>query len=328
MDRHISGSTYFRTPLGYNWQSQGVNENVSFTPKTIKRETNPSVVSWSNLSGGAFPALNTKLFPEPVESIAILPSYMRMQYQNTLAVFTRNTISRIILSDDLSSMATAVQNEIEEYPSGGLFAKDSLTLGGGAVFWLSESGVIRWDRDGMANISYGVMDIPISDNYIGLWVGSRRQYILHNKATGISYVFHDGINKWTIFTGLEINSYCPINFGDDKQNKILLVTDDFFMEYPSEEVDENCQHRIHSKKFYLGNNRVIRYRARFDSLDEVSMSIRNDILSEDSMLYVNESPERYKWVMLPTTAWGESLQILLDNPRAIRSVEIDLKEGV
>ena len=329
IDATEKGATFFRAPIGKSDSGDFANENISFENKSVVQEPGANTVVWSNISGSSFPSLNSKIFAEPVTGIVIAPSYMRMQYQNTLVVFTRNTLSRIILADDLASMAASITNEIEEYSSGGLYAPGSLCTGGGALFWLSENGVLRWDRDGLSNISFGVMDIPVHKNYASVWIDARSQYLLHDKTSGISYVFHDQIQKWTVFTGLGIDKTASVNFGEEVENKAIFISNDGdIVEYPSTSPDENANYRIKSKVFYLGNRRIVRYRLRVGSVDSTSALVSNDLFGAEPAAYTAANPERFKWIMLPITAWGESVQFLVDNSTGLRSIEIDLKEGV
>ena len=195
------------------------------------------------------------------------------QYQNTIVVFTRNTVNRIVLSDDLNSMGASMTNEIEEFSSGGLFAKDSLATGGGSIFWLSENGVMRWSPDGLMNISYGIINIPIHQDYIGVWIGVRGQYLLHDRKSRKSYVFHDLMKVWTLFTGLLIDKYAKIDFGESTNNTILILQPgNGLIEYPSLEEDDvnlNCDFKIHTRRFELDNHRLVRYRMKYAGADSV-----------------------------------------------------------
>lgn len=331
-DSYWRGITYFRAPLGATLLDTFANENITSEIKTITTETNKKMLVWSDITGNSFPTLNSKLFREEIRAIDIVPSYMRMQYQNTLIVLTRNTVSRVILSDDLQSLATAINNEIEEFSSGGLFAPQSYTSGGGHLFWLSESGVIMYGADGMVSISFGIINIPIHENYIGMWIDRYSQYILHDKTNSISYVYHVNHKAWTIFTGLDISLVARIPFGEDILNKILIVTSTgAIREYPGTTIDTTCTHKITTKRFMIGNQRVSRYRLIHDittGTRSITAKTYNHFLSATELSIATANPPRYEWIMLPINFWGEYLQFYIDNLDAITSIDIDIKEGV
>ncbi len=113
------------------------------------------------------------------------------------------------------------------------------------------------------------------------------------------------------------------------ENKAIFISNDGdIVEYPSTSPDENANYRIKSKVFYLGNRRIVRYRLRVGSVDSTSALVSNDLFGAEPAAYTAANPERFKWIMLPITAWGESVQFLVDNSTGLRSIEIDLKEGV
>ena len=72
-----------------------------------------------------------------------------------------------------------------------------------------------------------------------MWIDARSQYLLHDKTSGISYVFHDQIQKWTVFTGLGIDKTASVNFGEEVENKAIFISNDGdIVEYPSTSPDE------------------------------------------------------------------------------------------
>jgi len=325
-----SGDTFFRSPVGRAVADEFDNQSISFELKEVKTEDRKNVVVWSDITGLSFPALNSKTYREPVTGIMIVPSYMRMEYQNTLSVYTRNTVNRIVLSDDLSTMAGALTNDIEEFSSGGLFAPGSLASGGGSVYWFSEAGVIKRNSESMQNLSYGVINIPIKKNYIGIWVTPKGQYILHDNETKISYVYHETFGVWTKFSGLNITHFAYLNLGEDSGNKILVYGDNgYFGEFPGTLIDGEQEYIIKTKRYPVDNRRAIRYRIRYDTINgDCTVQTENDFISGAPIVYTKSMPSKNRWHVLPTNMWGEYLQFVVDRVVGLRTIEVDIKEGV
>lgn len=326
---------FYRTPIGSDTSlplNEWANTNIAMELKEIETETNRNHVHWSDTTGQYFNALDFKKFREPVSALLTAPSFLRMQYQNTLIIFTRNTISRLVLTDDLSRMAQAMDNVIEEYKSGGLFARDSIVTAANAMYWFSERGVMRWSPDGLAHLSWGIINIPIHQNYIGVYIAENGQYLLYDKSSGVSYVYHELNKAWTTFSGLHFVGYAYLNQGDSADNKVLMLEDTgAFVQYPGDAVDETVTHTIKTKQFFIDNAKPIRYRCMWDrdtAPDVIIAETYNHRLSKEPIRTRAQSPRRYEWLYLPNGFWGEYIQFEFSGIDRLTKLDIDLKEGV
>ena len=309
------------------------NENIATELKEIEieSESRKNEVQWSALGLETFPTLNFKKFKEDVLAVTDAPSFLKQQYQNTLIVFTRNTVSRIVLSDDLSRMAQIDNNVIEEFKSAGLYSPESLTSSGNAFYWLSEVGVIRWSPDGLVNLSRGKKDIPLGMNYIGVWIPNSAQYLLHNRDTGITYVYHEINDAWTTFTGMSIDKVSHLNLGSDTENRILIYDGENLVEYPAVQIETNVDHKLTTKQFVLDNHKPYRYRymsERGSIADSITASTFNHFLDDEPIVAETISPMRYEWVYLPNGFWGEYIQLSFDNISLLTRIDLDIREGV
>jgi len=331
-----AGITYFQYGIGADGETPTdlwTNTNISYEPKTIKTENNQNQVSWSDIGGQTFSTLAFKKFKEPVQAIIVAPSFMRMQYQNTIIVFTRNTINRIVLSDDIKSLAADAGNVVEEYKSNGLFAKHSLVSGGGSLYWLSETGVMQWNQDTFGNLSYGIIDIPIHQNYIAVWISANSQYLLHDKTSGLSYVYHANTKAWTMFSGMGFDMFGSLDLGSSETNKLLLGKEGerftTFSEYPGTDNATNVDFKITTKQFFIGNLRPLRFRGIWDKMS-VPTSVKaltyNHRLSSEVIEKETLSPIRYEWIYISNGFWGEYVQISLDNVEGLTTLDVDIKE--
>jgi len=311
--------------------SSWTNENIVTELKEIESESRKNEVQWSALGLETFPPLNFKKFKEDVLAVTDAPSFLKQQYQNTLIVFTRNTVSRIVLSDDLSKMAQIDNNVIEEFKSAGLYSPDSLISSGNAFYWLSEVGVIRWSPDGLVNLSRGKKNIPLGMDYIGAWVANSAQYLLHNRDTGITYVYHEINDAWTTFTGMSIDKVSYLNLGSDTENRILMYDGENLIEYPATQIDVSVAHKITTKQIVLDNRKPYRYRymsERGSIADSITASTFNHYLDDEPIVAEAVSPMRYEWVYLPNGFWGEYIQLSFDNISLLTRIDLDIREGV
>jgi hypothetical protein len=279
---------------------------------------------WSKLNGSAFPKLFSKKFKEPILRIKSVPSFLKQQYENTVGIWTRNTVSRMVMKEDNGLWYASANNVIEEYKSFGLYAPDSLVQCGNELLWFSELGVIRWNDNGLQKISKGKIDIPINNNYLGVYVPMRDQYILHNRATDESYVYHLDNGKWTTFTGLDIECDFVLDGGTDEgASNIFIGTSGSATKYPSE-TDETVDTYIITKQYPINNSRIIRARADAETVGSALVTSRN--LYNVSQTSVIGDMTRGEWMGIANGVWGEYCQLRLDNFDDIRNIDIDIQK--
>jgi len=312
-----------------------VNEAVTIAELTeadLSPSNEKNRVQWSDITGYYFNDLDFLSVNEPVRAVIAAPSFLKQQYQNTVVVFTRNTITRLVLNDDLTKLAQRADNVIQEYSSGGLFAVESLVQAYNSLFWLSENGVMQWSPEGLKNLSYGVIDIPLSRKCVGVYCSANSQYWLHNPDTGDTYVYHFLTQAWTRFTGIDLAQARYLNLGEDTSNSILFLDESGqFYTYANTSTAKNVDFLIETKQYRLDNIKPFRYRCKWDR-DTTPTSITamtyNGLFPTPEIESQENSPQRFRWILLPNGFWGEYIQFSLDNVEGLRSIEIDLKEGV
>ena len=152
------------------------NDSQDLSQRSFRKN---NMVKWSNLYGYGFPDLNYALLDEKVTAIIKAPSFLKFKYENTLIIFTRNTISRFILTGTPGDWAGNVDNVITEYSQYGLYAPKSLVMAGNSLIWLSEAGIIKWDSEGFSNISEGKISVELNEEAIGFFNELDSQYILN-----------------------------------------------------------------------------------------------------------------------------------------------------
>ena len=319
-------SAMLNIPNNVTFARNMLNTAVTLESKDFKKGSTPSNVMWSDLNGTVFSELDFKKMQEPVLRIVQAPSFLKQQYQNTVVVFTRNTITRLVLNSD---MTASNSDQVGEYVAGGLYAIDSLVFGGNTLYWLSEDGVISWSPEGIGNISKEVISIPVHTNYVGAWIHKNNQYLLHDKGSGISYVYHVFNGKWTTFTGISFVKTANLNLGSEASSKILLLqSNGQISEYPGNE-PTSANKRIVTKEYYTGNKKALRFRCYWDrnaASPSIKVSAYNHFLSANMIEKTYESPARYEWIYLPNGLWGETLQFSIDNSIALSKIDIDIRE--
>lgn len=303
--------------------------DITAEAKKFSLDERLNIVQWSGVGKDNIPVLNFKRFKENVLAITDAPSFLKQQYQNTIIVFTRNSVNRIPLTDDLAAMAGSV-NVIEELKSAGLYAPDSLVSSGNSFYWLSEIGVIKWSPDGLQNLSRGKKNIPLGMNYIGVWVANNSQYLLHNRDTDITYVYHEMNDAWTEFTGLYIKDRAYLNLGADLDNKVLIYDGENFVEYPSNSESGQVTYKIATKKFLLDNLKPHRYRVKYKNgtscdIDAVTF---NHYQGGDEILAERNNAPRFEWILLPNGFWGEYIQFVFNNVTDLTQIDLDIREGI
>jgi hypothetical protein len=298
------------------------NINIAFEPTKDITNAISNEYRWSKIGSMVFPALYGKKTGEEILTMLPAPSFLKQQYENTIIIFTRNTISRMILSPNQDIWHTDSQNLIMEYSSFGLFAKKSLAKCGDNLFWLSESGVMRWSPSGLVNISKGKIIVPISQGLIGFYIPSNMQYALHDNSTQITYVFNLINDKWTTFHGLDVvNSAILDNETDANNDNLLIDSNNLINTYPSKNTIEYAY--LKTKKYRIGNSKIIRMRIDAELIGETIVYTQNMYNLGQSTSASGLS--RMHWHYLPNGVWGEFFQLRLDNADNLRSIEIDVQ---
>lgn len=335
------GIPYYRSQVGAKpWLAAEDWDNgaVTIEHKVLDNDLGShSSLRWSDSNGNVFPALNYANFREPILAVAPVPSFLKTEYQNTIVVMTRNTISRIILSDDLSQMGARADNLVEQFTQGGLYAPDSLCVTPYGLVWLSESGVMLWSDSGMQNISSGILDLDYigrPNDFVGAFYSVNSQYILCDTASSdqTCYVYHFGRSAWTRFTGMKFLCSSALDLGSDTHNTLLLGSTAGIYEYPRADSSEAVTGSLVSKKYRLDNIKPVRFRMLWDVAndpDSIYLSTyNNEFGATVTEEYDPLTGMRFKWLMIPIGLWGEYLQFTINNIRKLTRIEVDLKEGI
>jgi|GEM_PF-2803441 len=328
----LLGITYFKDWIGCNhWQDTRFwGDNINISQEYHKLE-NPNaentVLRWSNIEGNTFPVLNYYPFDEKIEAIIPQPAYLPMQYINTIIVFTRNSINRIVLSNELNQMAEMPANIIKEYSNLGLYAPNSLVETPQGLIWLSEGGVMLWNRDGINNISKNKINFNIYDKdaIIACYYPLLNQYILFvGERERIAYVYHLDYDCWTKFTNFEIKCTANLNYGTEDINSMLIVRDDGIWEY-NPAMDKVRTNYLRTKRYRLDYIKPVRFRLLCTQYPEQTKVMTRNI-ELDGYLSNEVEVDKYKWVLIPNGIWGEYLQFYFKNIDQLIRLEIDLKE--
>jgi len=157
------------------------NNNISFgDTKEVEETRDDHLLKWTRANEMASPDLYFKHVGEPIERVIPAPSFLRMEYQNTMLVFTKNSVYRFILSGDPSTWSAATSQLIDEKRGYGLYAPKSLVRLDDKLFWLSEAGVIMWDSQGLQNISEDSANIGLSEDAVGWYNPDNDEYLISN----------------------------------------------------------------------------------------------------------------------------------------------------
>ena len=171
----------YGVPTSYTITGFVVQTNITKEPlvkNTWKGYEN--LIQFSKQGGVQFPSTYLLKAPAPVLEIAPSPSFLPMQYQNTLIIWMRNGVSRFVAnSDDPAQWINGLSPIILEQRNKGLLALRSLIRTGSAFFWLSEAGVVMWDANGIRAISKDIIDVPLIADMLGLYLPLRDQFLLN-----------------------------------------------------------------------------------------------------------------------------------------------------
>lgn len=337
------GIPYYRSPVGAriwdakaDWDNNGTVE-IKWSPVLTTAGT-PTDLRWSDISGGAFPSLNSHNVKEPILAIVDVPSFLQQEYQNTIVVFTRNTVSRLVLSDDLTQMASREDNLIKEFSYGGLYAPNSLVNTPFGLVWLSEAGLLLWSPEGVQPLTSGVLDLQHKgrpNDFYGAFYGMNNQYLLHDSGRDRTYAYHFEQKAWTRFDDMGFDNAVCLNLGSDYHNDLLLSDGEHVYRYPSLTAKASNTQLV-TKKYTMDNVKPVRMRLMWDGTppDSITATTANAFFAagiiqtwEDADWQENEIP-RFKWIFFPLGFWGEYVQFTLNNIEALTRLELDLKEGV
>uniref|UniRef100_A0A6H1ZGP6 Uncharacterized protein n=1 Tax=viral metagenome TaxID=1070528 RepID=A0A6H1ZGP6_9ZZZZ len=166
------------------------NNNITFEDsKLIELKEYKNMIVWSDINGVNFPDLYFKRVTEPINAIISAPSFLKYQYENTNIIFTRNTISRFILSGTPDGWRAQTESLVGEYKQVALLANKTLVKWKDTLFWLSESGAIMWSPDGLKLISKNRIEIEVDEDAIAFFSPIRNQYIVSDGGLSKTYSY-------------------------------------------------------------------------------------------------------------------------------------------
>ena len=272
MENMVYNMPAFDEMIGYKYSETGDaahNNNIIFDEtKEITLKARRNMVKWTDVNYSSFPDLFFKQVKEPILKVMAAPSFLQFEYQNTFILFTRNSINRFILEGSADGWSGSAASLIEEKKQYGLLAVKSLTRAGDALFWLSEVGVVMWNKEGLVLISKNVVDVPIKDTCIGFYNSINNQYILHdnNSSPTVSYVYHIERNAWVKFTGLDIVKAGVVSGGDDLDNvNLILDSTGAINTYPSTGVTTETT-EIKTKDIFFEKGVLQRMKVDYETL--------------------------------------------------------------
>ena len=274
----IENAPRLATPVGFDYDRSIDNNNITIKD-TIQRteKSYDNMIMWSEVNKDALPDLNYKLMKEPVIKILSAPSFLKFEYSNTFLIFTRNTISRFVLKGTATGWSGSSESLIEEQIQYGLYAPDSLTKVGGEILWLSEEGVIRWNTEGLQNISGNVISIPLVDTMRGFYCSVNNQYMLHDNVDNMTYVYDLVYRRWTTFKGFDVLSSSLLTGGENIENiNIFLTSNSKINQYPTSTKTSDSAH-IKTKDMMMESASINRVKLDYngDTAADLTYTIRN-----------------------------------------------------
>ena len=174
-----------------------LNNNITFDPtEEIEFKQNKNLVKWTDIYHQNFPDLYYKKTREPVLASIPSPSFLKLEYANSVIIWTRNFIERFVFKDSPDGWKAKADSLIEEYKQNGLLAPESLKRAGETLLWLSEAGLMMWNSLRMKNISKYRINIGAHEMAIGMFCPIRNQYLLYTAvkepSVSLHYRFPDG----------------------------------------------------------------------------------------------------------------------------------------
>ena len=314
------------------------NNNITFT-KTEVTDSKPrkNMVRWSDVNRNAFPDLFFKSVREPIIKVVPAPSFLQYQYQNTFLIFTRNSINRFVLEGNASGWQGSASSLIEEKTQYGLFAPDTLVRIGEALFWLSEVGVVMWDKDGLRLISKNIVDIDLGKTYFAFENSIMNQYILSQKHPDIEqFVYHVDRNLWTKFNNMGngtfnkgITTAVSLTGGSQLDNINLIYghsDDEHIYNYPGTGYTSEDS-TIKTKEMFFEKGILRRVKAGYTGDDKSFTSIltKDDTNYSETTKEHTVALEENKWRGIPLGYnRGKSVVFKIDNADTIKSIMYDL----
>jgi hypothetical protein len=323
--------------IGEGWLDGTYNNNIDFDDtKEIKYKSNRNMVKWTDVNGKAFPDLYFKKVREPIIKIMPAPSFLQFEYQNTFIIFTRNSINRFVLQGSASGWSGSSSSLIEEKKQYGLLAEKSLVRAGDALFWLSEVGVVKWDRDGLGLITKNIIDVPIKSSLIGYFVPLNNQYILHDTTDpsiggkGTSYVYHIDRNVWTKFIGLDVQQSITLTGGTELENINLYLKENTTLidSYPTSTFT-TTDSNIKTKSMFFEKGTLKRIKADYTGDSKEFESIIENLVGAEKTHTVSADSNEWRGVPLGSNR-GKSVTFQINNADTISSImyELDIESEV
>ena len=163
--------------IGYSYSATTHNNLITFEAiEKVGWQAYNDMIKWGS---GNFPDLYFKRVGEPILRITSIPSSLQERYNDTILIFTRNSVFRFVLQGTPDGWAAITDSMIEEFKNLGLYAPNSLASGGNKRFWLSESGIVKFDEKGLTIISKNrVSTSHLTRNAVGFYNEIRQQYIV------------------------------------------------------------------------------------------------------------------------------------------------------
>jgi len=317
----------YENAIGYDWDVT-YNNNIDFDEtKEIKYKSNRNMVKWTNVNGKSFPDLYFKKVREPVIKIMPAPSFLQFEYQNTFIIFTRNSINRFVLQGSASGWGGSSSSLIEEKQQYGLLAEKSLVRAGDALFWLSEVGVVKWDREGLGLITKNIIDVPIKSSLIGYYMPLNNQYVLHDTLNqGTSYVYHIERNAWTKFSGLDVKQAITLTGGSQLENINLFLNENSpaIDSYPTDTYTPDDSN-IKTKSMFFEKGTLKRIKVDYSGDDDNKniQSIVGNMVGTEIIHEVEAESNEWRGVPLGKNR-GRSVEFIVNNADTISSIMYDL----
>jgi len=317
----------YENAIGYDWDVT-YNNNIDFDEtKEIKYKSNRNMVKWTNVNGKSFPDLYFKKVREPVIKIMPAPSFLQFEYQNTFIIFTRNSINRFVLQGSASGWGGSSSSLIEEKQQYGLLAEKSLVRAGDALFWLSEVGVVKWDREGLGLITKNIIDVPIKSTLFGYYMPLNNQYVLHDTLNqGTSYVYHIERNAWTKFSGLDVKQSITLTGGSQLENINLFLNENTpaIDSYPTDTYTPDDSN-IKTKSMFFEKGTLKRIKVDYSGDDDNKniQSIVGNMVGTEIIHEVEAESNEWRGVPLGKNR-GRSVEFIVNNADTISSIMYDL----
>jgi hypothetical protein len=204
----------------------------------------------------------------------------------------------------------------------GLYSVESLQAMNDFVMWHSESGVWMWTRNGLSNISRNIIDIPLKNTYIGIYVPLKEQYWLYDDVTENAYVFDLRTKAWQIFTGISLSSSQPLSSGDYEGVQNIELDSNNVYTYPSS-INTIEDTLVTTKKWRYPSDRIFRRIriAESDSIDELETSVENQYLSAPRTSTYTTVGKR--WLGLVNGTWGNMFSLSITGVEEMKTIEIE-----